>query len=166
MKKALSLLFLFVVLLFRVLADTSPPGTEPEYYYTRVMYSGVGTPERGGPFPMRYEPLRDFKCSDLERGEGGMGGGWVTDYPASDCKFMWGVERLTGISVYRDAPHPMDLMDPNLFDYPYLYIVEPGQMYLSEEEGGRLREYLQRGGFLHVDDFWGLEQLEHFLEQF
>ena len=73
MKKALSLLFLFVVLLFRVSADTSPPGTEPEYYYTRVMYSGVGTPERGGPFPMRYEPLRDFKCSDLERGEGGLG---------------------------------------------------------------------------------------------
>ena len=31
MKKALSLLFLFVVLLFRVSADTSPPGTEPEY---------------------------------------------------------------------------------------------------------------------------------------
>ncbi|PYS21321.1 MAG: transmembrane prediction [Acidobacteria bacterium] len=165
MKKALSLLFLFVVLLFRVSADTSPPGTEPEYYYTRVMYSGVGTPERGGPFPMRYEPLRDFKCSDLERGEGGLGGGWRTDYPASDCKFIWGVERLTSINAYREAPHPMQLMDPKIFDFPYLYIVEPGQMLLSNQEAARLREFLLRGGFLHADDFWGVYQLDNFAKQ-
>jgi len=165
MKKALSLLFLFVVLLFRVSADTSPPGTEPEYYYTRVMYSGVGTPERGGPFPMRYEPLRDFKCSDLERGEGGLGGGWRTDYPASDCKFIWGVERLTSINAYREAPHPMQLMDPKIFDFPYLYIVEPGQMLLSNQEAARLREFLLRGGFLHADDFWGIYQLDNFAKQ-
>ena len=165
MKKALSVLFLFVVLLFRVSADTSPPGTEPEYYYTRVMYSGVGTPERGGPFPMRYEPLRDFKCSDLERGEGGLGGGWRTDYPASDCKFIWGVERLTSINAYREAPHPMQLMDPKIFDFPYLYIVEPGQMLLSNQEAARLREFLLRGGFLHADDFWGIYQLDNFVKQ-
>lgn len=165
MKKALSVLFLFVVLLFRVSADTSPPGTEPEYYYTRVMYSGVGTPERGGPFPMRYEPLRDFKCSDLERGEGGLGGGWRTDYPASDCKFIWGVERLTSINAYREAPHPMQLMDPKIFDFPYLYIVEPGQMLLSNQEAARLREFLLRGGFLHADDFWGIYQLDNFAKQ-
>ena len=165
MKKALSLLFLFVVLLFRVSADTSPPGTEPEYYYTRVMYSGVGTPERGGPFPMRYEPLRDFKCSDLERGEGGLGGGWRTDYPASDCKFIWGVERLTSINAYREAPHPMQLMDPKIFDFPYLYIVEPGQMLLSNEQAARLREHLLRGGFLHADDFWGVYQRANFERQ-
>ncbi len=165
MKKALSLLFLFVVLLFRVSADTSPPGTEPEYYYTRVMYSGVGTPERGGPFPMRYEPLRDFKCSDLERGEGGLGGGWRTDYPASDCKFIWGVERLTSINAYREAPHPMQLMDPKIFAFPYLYIVEPGQMLLSNQEAARLREFLLRGGFLHADDFWGIYQLDNFVKQ-
>jgi len=165
MKKPLSLLFLFVVLLFRVSADTSPPGTEPEYYYTRVMYSGVGTPERGGPFPMRYEPLRDFKCSDLERGEGGLGGGWRTDYPASDCKFIWGVERLTSINAYREAPHPMQLMDPKIFAFPYLYIVEPGQMLLSNQEAARLREFLLRGGFLHADDFWGIYQLDNFVKQ-
>ncbi len=164
MKTALSALFLTGILLSGASANT-PPGTEPEYYYTRVMYTGVGTPERGGPIPARYQPLRDFKCSDLERGEGGLGGGWRTDYPASDCKFMWGVERLTGIKAYREAPHPMALMDPRIFDFPYLYIVEPGQMLLSGEEAARLREFLLRGGFLHVDDFWGLHQLENFVVQ-
>ena len=164
MKTALSVLLLTAILLSGASANT-PPGTEPEYYYTRVMYTGVGTPERGGPIPARYQPLRDFKCSDLERGEGGLGGGWRTDYPASDCKFMWGVERLTGIKAYREAPHPMALMDPRIFDFPYLYIVEPGQMLLSGEEAARLREFLLRGGFLHVDDFWGLHQLENFVVQ-
>src|SRR5262245_31631915 len=165
MKRALSAVFFIVVLLSGAWADTSAPGTEPEYYYTRVIYTGVGTPEGGGPYPSRYPPLRDFKCSDLERGEGGMGGGWLTDYPASDCKFIWGVERLTSIKAYREAPHPMELMDPDIFNFPYLYIVEPGQMVLSSREAARLREFLQRGGFLHVDDFWGLYQLQNFAEQ-
>jgi len=33
-------------------------------------------------------------------------------------------------------------------DYPWLYAVEVGQWYLSDEEAARLREYLFRGGFL------------------
>src|ERR1041384_7892104 len=134
MKNALRAGLLVAVLLSRASANTSHPDIEPEYYYTRVMYTGIGTPERGGPSPYRYEPLRNFKCDDLERGEGGMGGGWRTDYPASDCKFIWGVERLTSIKAYREAPHPMTLMDPRIFDFPYLYIVEPGQMLLSSDE--------------------------------
>jgi len=165
MKTMFSALLLMIPFLSGVLADTPPPGSEPEYYYTRVMYTGSGTPERGGPIPVRYPALRGFKCSDLERGEGGLGGGWRTDYPASDCKFMWGVERLTTINAYREAPHPMALMDPKIFEFPYLYIVEPGQMLLSSEEAAQLREFLSRGGFLHVDDFWGLYQLQNFTEQ-
>src|SRR5262245_20450816 len=158
MKRAVSAFLLIAALLSGASADTPAPDTEPEYYYTRVIYTGVGTPERGGPDPFKYAPLRGFKCSDLEPGEGGGGGGWRTDYPASDCKFIWGVERLTSVKAYREAPHPMELMDPNIFDFPYLYIVEPGQMLLSNQEAARLREFLLRGGFLHVDDFWGLYQ--------
>jgi hypothetical protein len=165
MKTAFCLLSLMFLLLSGVAAETPPPRIEPEYYYTRVMYTGVGTPERGGPAAIRYPPIQDFKCSDLEAGEGGLGGGWRTDYPASDCKFIWGVERLTNIKAYREAPHPMMLMDPNIFNFPYLYIVEPGQMILSREEAARLREFLLRGGFLHVDDFWGGYQLGNFTQQ-
>ena len=42
------------------------------------------------------------------------------------------------------------------------YAVEPGHMELSDEEASRLREYLMRGGFLHVDDFWGLREWAQF----
>jgi hypothetical protein len=49
-------------------------------------------------------------------------------------------------------------MDPELFKYPYLYVVEPGRMELSNQEVERLREYMVRGGFMHFDDFWGLSE--------
>ena len=86
------------------------------------------------------------------------GWGWAIDYPGADCKFMWGVQRLTNIRVYDKSPHLVTALDPKLFQYPYLYIVSPHRMYLTSEEAQMLREYLLRGGFLHIDDFWGLEQ--------
>jgi hypothetical protein len=129
------------------------PEAAPEFYFTRLVYgNGGGSPRL---------PTLDFRCADLAAGEGGgrgFGGGWGTDFPASDCKFMWGVERLTNIRVYDQSPHLVTALDPKLFSYPYLYIVSPHRMYLAGEEAQNLREYLLRGGFLHVDDFWGLEQ--------
>jgi len=127
--------------------------TAPEFYFTRLVYSGNGAPAR--------TPVLNFRCEDLAAGEGGgrFGGGrWATDFPASDCKFMWGVERLTGVRVFDKSPHLVSAMDPNLFKYPYLYIVEPSGMNLAPQEAKNIREYLDRGGFLHVDDFWGLRQ--------
>src|SRR5262245_52961785 len=101
MKKTLSVLFFIVVLLSGAWADVAPPGTQAEFYWTRVIYSGFG---RGG-FGLSSRGFgSSVRCADLVAGEGGFGGGgsWATDYPASDCKFMWGVERLTGISVFRE----------------------------------------------------------------
>jgi hypothetical protein len=164
MKALFSLVFV-AALLSGAWASDDSPAPEAEYYYTRLIYTGVGTPEGGGPYPMRYPPLQNFRCSDLERGEGGFGGGWHTDYPASDCKFIWGVERLTNIKAYRQAPHPMSLQDPRIFDFPYLYVVEPGQLLLHDDEAAQLRQYLLRGGFLHADDFWGIYQRAHLEKQ-
>jgi hypothetical protein len=128
------------------------PETTPEFYFTRLVYgSGFG--------PART-PHLDFQCADLAAGEGGtrFGGGWGTDFPASDCKFMWGIQRLSNIRVHDKSPHLVTALDPDLFSFPYLYIVSPHRMYLVKQEAEKLREYLLRGGFLHVDDFWGLEQ--------
>jgi Domain of unknown function (DUF4159) len=55
--------------------------------------------------------------------------------------------------------------DEALFTYPFLYIVEPGYMNLDENEALRLREYLARGGFLMLDDFWGEREWSNVLEQ-
>src|SRR6185503_3302228 len=79
-------------------------------------------------------------------------------------KYMWGIDRMTNVRLSRE-PHPVPIMDPELFHYPYIYAVEVGQMELSQREAERLREYLLRGGFWHCDDFWGLQELNQFLLQ-
>jgi hypothetical protein len=159
-KPFLSIGSILAVVLF-VLPGIADTGTDttPEFYFTRLVYASNGAPAR--------TPRIDFRCEDLEAGEGGtrFGGGWATDFPASDCKFMWGVERLTNIKVYDKSPHLVTALDPNLFSYPYLYIVEPSRMYITPEEAKMLREYLDRGGFLHVDDFWGRAEREYVEEQ-
>ena len=50
------------------------------------------------------------------------------------------------------------LTDDRLFDYPWIYATQVGYWDLSDEEMGRLREYLFRGGFLMTDDFYGEQQ--------
>ena len=49
----------------------------------------------------------------------------------------------------------LEITDPELFRYPFIYIVEPGALTFTEEEVTILRKYLLNGGFLMVDDFWG-----------
>ena len=86
----------------------------------------------------------------------GMGGSWTVDYPEADNHFITGIREWAGTNL-NVAPRPeaLEISDERLFDFPFIYIVEPGFMELSDEEVPRLREYLMRGGFLFLDDFWG-----------
>jgi hypothetical protein len=59
----------------------------------------------------------------------------------------------------------IDLTDPELFDYPWIYMVEPGLMILEDAEVPVLRKYLLNGGFLMADDFWGKPQWANFEHQ-
>jgi len=59
----------------------------------------------------------------------------------------------------------LELTDPELFNYPFIYIVEPGGLYFEDEEVTYLRQYLLRGGFLMVDDFWGDYEYENLRHQ-
>ena len=59
----------------------------------------------------------------------------------------------------------LPLTSKEIFKYPFLYAVEVGYMQLSQEEADILREYLQRGGFLVVDDFHGTYEWANFEEQ-
>jgi hypothetical protein len=82
------------------------------------------------------------------------GGGWLTDWPDAELNFSFRLQQLTSLRVNPD-PISMRITDPRLFDYPFIYIVEPGSLAFSEEEVVTLRRYLLNGGFLMVDDFWG-----------
>ncbi len=84
----------------------------------------------------------------------GRGGGWATDYPDSDLNFSLRLQQLTSMKVNPD-PIILDLTDPTLFDYPFLYMIEPGGIMLSQPEAAALRKYCLQGGFMMVDDFWG-----------
>tara|TARA_R110002049_G_scaffold4601_5_gene32215 strand:+ start:303929 stop:304795 length:867 start_codon:yes stop_codon:yes gene_type:complete len=94
------------------------------------------------------------------RGYGRGGGGWRTDYPDSDLNFSLRLQQLTTLKVNPD-PIILRLTDDRLFDYPFIYIIEPGGLVFSEDEVLALRKYCLNGGFLMVDDFWGDSQYEN-----
>ncbi|MEE9254224.1 MAG: DUF4159 domain-containing protein [Pseudomonadales bacterium] len=79
---------------------------------------------------------------------------WQTDYPEADENFAYRLRQLTQLRPHAGA-HTYRLSDPKLFDFPLIYMVDPGWMELTADEKSALREYLLRGGMLWVDDFWG-----------
>jgi hypothetical protein len=126
--------------------DESPLPTRPaEFHFIRVEYTDL---------PQYH---RRFGWSS-RNGQGS--GWWLVDWPAADNHFTQGVERLTRIDT--GDPRHLRLTDERLFDYPWIYATQAGWWDLTDAETGRLREYLLRGGFLVVDDFWGPEQWETF----
>ena len=89
-------------------------------------------------------------------------GWWLVDWPDADDHFSTGVERLTRVNT--GDPRHFRLTDDRLFEYPWIYATQTGWWGLTDAETKRLREYLLRGGFIVVDDFWGAEQWEVFRE--
>ena len=139
---------------------------QPEFYFTRLIYTENNM--RGG-FGGRQGTMANpgpYKCPEFGGGNffPPQGWGWATDTPGADCKLMGAIHRMTGQSVYSN-PNYMEIMNPELFKYPYAYVVEPGQMYIDDKEAARLREYLLRGGFIHFDDFWGPDEAGNLVEQ-
>jgi len=88
-------------------------------------------------------------------------GWWWTDFPDSDLNLSFRLQQVTSMKIDPDA-RVLRLTDPELFDYPWIYMVEPGRLLLRDEEVPVLRNYLLNGGFLMADDFWGPVQWEGF----
>ena len=59
----------------------------------------------------------------------------------------------------------LELTDPDLFNYPFIYMLEVGRLVFSDEEVKALRKYLLNGGFLMVDDFWGEAEWANFYRE-
>jgi Domain of unknown function (DUF4159) len=120
------------------MAENETPGRYP-FYWTRAVYSG----------------------------DGGFGGGWrrremwKTDYPKGDRQFLVVLKRLVRLNAY-DWENAVDLADPRLRRFPLIYLVEPGYMNMTEAQVIGLRGYLDAGGFLIVDDFWGSREWANF----
>ncbi|MEO6035485.1 MAG: DUF4159 domain-containing protein, partial [Verrucomicrobiota bacterium] len=93
-----------------------------------------------------------FTFVRIKRESGGFarGGPWMTDAPDSDLNFSYRLQQLTSIKVNPNGLF-LRLTDKELFDYPFIYMVEPGSLYLDDAEVDALRKYLLNGGFLWLD---------------
>lgn len=105
------------------------------FVFCRIMYQRV-----------RFEP---------------MGIGWATDYPYAEINLMTRLSELTKTYVSKDDRGTptnhwvVRLTDEALFKCPFTMASDVGTIGLTEEEAEHLRDYLLKGGFLWVDDFWG-----------
>jgi hypothetical protein len=98
------------------------------------------------------------------------GQGWWTDYPAADVNFSIRHSELTKTRVSRtgdDQPNHLvvRLTDKELFQCPFIEMEDVGTVRFSDEEIRNLRAYLQKGGFLWVDDFWGEWAWQQWVEE-
>jgi len=132
--------------------------------YAQQIFVGGGGMFR---FYVRFATLEDFDGSFLYcrgfyrsvRGEAG-GQGWSTDYPGADNNFSIRLSELTRVSVKWDPTRQpihvvVRLNDAALNRCPMLFMEDVGTIQFSDSEIRGLRDYLMKGGFLWVDDFWG-----------
>jgi len=90
----------------------------------------------------------------------GDGGSWLTDYPLADIDLSVRLSELTKVRVsFNGAGEPNHLIvrltGEELFRCPMILMQEVGRLYIADDDAAALRSYLEKGGFLWVDDFWG-----------
>ncbi|MCP5144409.1 MAG: DUF4159 domain-containing protein [Gammaproteobacteria bacterium] len=109
-------------------------------------------------------PATEFIAARWHFGTNGAIGhmGWSHNYPESDRNFNNFIRRATDIDVEVESYRIVELGSAEVFEYPFAYISEPGEMALTDAEVENLREFIARGGFVLVDDFDGPWQLATF----
>jgi hypothetical protein len=88
---------------------------------------------------------------------------WAIDAPAAEQNLSRRLSRITSIQVH--DPIVLTLDDPRIWEYPWLYFVEPGNLELQPGDVETLREFLARGGTITFDDFHGPLEWDHFVAQ-
>src|SRR5688572_26105646 len=84
------------------------------------------------------------------------GGDWYAN-PSGLPNLLRAIRDRTGLAM-AEQPGRVRLTDPTLWSYPFVYMTGHGNVRFSEEEVQVLRRYLLGGGFLHVDDNYGLDE--------
>ena len=93
---------------------------------------------------LRYGPATTFVSQAIP---------WSHDYQAGEQHFMKILNELTYLNPHTDETSIFAFDDPELFKYPVAYLCEPGGWYMTDHEAVTFRAYLEKGGFLIVDDF-------------
>ncbi len=117
----------------------------------------------GGPFgPVhavantRYDGRFTFVRISYETAPGGYWyrglPAWAHGYPISEQNLMKIMNEVSYLGAHDDV-NTVTLDDPELFKYPVAYIIEVSWWMMTDRQGAALRDYLQKGGFVIVDDF-------------
>lgn len=107
---------------------------------------------------------RDHNSRQDEYGRPLGRGGWGTDCPDSDLNLSHRLQQMTSLAVDPNG-RLLEITDPELFDHPWIYMVEVGSLVFRETEVPILRRYLLNGGFLMADDFWGPWEWDNFEQE-
>ncbi|MEN9662510.1 MAG: hypothetical protein RL324_1459 [Verrucomicrobiota bacterium] len=99
----------------------------------------------------------------IYQGHGGSLSWWV-DYPDADLNLSYRLQQLTTIRTDPDG-RVLFLTDPDLTDFPFIYMSHPENMVLDPDEIMALRRYLDNGGFLVMIDLWNNEGWRKFAAQ-
>jgi hypothetical protein len=132
---------------------------------TGTLYAQFGYRRNFGPTPGQPPPGEQAEWTfarlayDSAQGERPM---WDVDYPGAEEHFSEAVGRLTRINPHETGYVVSPDFD-DMFDYPWIYAVEPWTWSFSTDQAARMREYLLRGGFMMVDDFHGSDQWAGFV---
>ncbi len=132
---------------FPLPADYTQPA---EFAFGRLMYpDGAGN---GG--------FGRFRARDWRQGYTN----WTNDYPRSDRHLMVAFRRLTRINS-RSVEQPVNLEDgDDVYNWPFLYAGRSSYWDLSPEQAVKLRDYINRGGFLVSDDIWGEYEWDSYVQ--
>jgi len=84
------------------------------------------------------------------------GGDWYANKTALPNLIQYATQQV-GMNLSNED-EVVDVGSPDLFLYPYVYMTGHGNVVFSDSEASNLRSYLEAGGFLHIDDNYGLDQ--------
>lgn len=87
------------------------------------------------------------------------GGGQFHNYPSAEQHLTQLLSEATNIDVKNISYRIVQLGSKQVFDYPFALVSEPGEMDLDDHEAENLRQFIDRGGFVLMDDFDGVRDL-------
>lgn len=101
-------------------------------------------------------PAQDNRGFMIARIKYNGGGDWYND-PSAEVNLLKFVAQNTNIKTNPKYEF-VDLSTGNIFTYPFLFMTGHGNIVFSDSDVKKLRTYLENGGFLYVDDDYGLDK--------
>lgn len=85
------------------------------------------------------------------------GGGDYYANPTSVPNLVQFCNQNLGTNISKDVPY-IEAGSKEIFNYPFVHMTGHGNVVFSSQEAENLRNYLMAGGFLHIDDNYGMDE--------